>query len=113
VKNILFAGMIGVWATTAMAHSPLERTSPADDAIITAVPSEVLFDFKGGIRLTRVTMIHNNHEATKLDLSGHAGFITNHAVPMPDLGHGDYLIEWRGLGLDGHALNGTISFTVE
>jgi len=29
------------------------------------------------------------------------------------MGTGNYLIEWRGLGGDGHALNGTFSFTVE
>ncbi len=32
---------------------------------------------------------------------------------MHDVGAGVYVVEWRGLGSDGHALNGTFSFTVE
>jgi len=29
------------------------------------------------------------------------------------MGPGIYEVEWRGLGADGHALNGTFSFTVK
>jgi methionine-rich copper-binding protein CopC len=29
------------------------------------------------------------------------------------MGAGVYFVKWRGLGADGHALNGTFSFTVE
>lgn len=46
MKTILLAGFIGIWATNAIAHSPLESTTPANEAIIAEVPTEVLFDFK-------------------------------------------------------------------
>ncbi len=113
MKKILFAGMIGIWATGAMAHSPLNGTTPTDEATLTEAPSEVLLGFKGDIRLTRLTMTHADDASVALDLSGHDGFISNYAVPMQPKGGGDYVIEWRGLGADGHALNGTFSFTVE
>lgn len=113
MKQILLSTMIGIWATGAMAHSPLESTTPAHAATVSEVPSEVVFDFKGNIRLTRVTMTYADHEATNLDLSGHKGFISDYAIPLQSMGNGDYLIEWRGLGVDGHALKGTFSFTVE
>ncbi len=113
MKNMLLAGMIGIWSTAALAHSPLESTTPTNEAIIAEVPLEVVFDFKGEIRLTRVTMTYADQAGIDLDLSEHDGFITEYAVPMQDMGSGNYVIEWRGLGSDGHALNGAFSFMVE
>ena len=70
-------------------------------------------DFKGDIRLTRVSMTHAEHPSVDLDLDGFDGFISDYAIPLQSMESGVYLIEWRGLGADGHALNGSLSFTVE
>ena len=45
MKKILFAGLIGIWATGAMAHSPLDGTTPVNEATVTEMPTEVLMDF--------------------------------------------------------------------
>ena len=113
VQNILLAAMMIICATGAIAHSPLKSTIPANDAIISEVPSEVLLGFKGNIRLTRMTMIHADHNAIKMDISGHVGFIKDYVIPIENMGLGIYIISWRGLGADGHALNGKFSFIVE
>jgi methionine-rich copper-binding protein CopC len=113
MKQFLLAGMIGIWASGAMAHSPLGATTPAHEATVVDAPTEVVLDFKGKIRLTRVTMTHADHESVDLDLSGNSGFISDYAIPMQPMGSGIYIIQWRGLGADGHALNGTFSFTVK
>lgn len=113
MKNILLAGLLGIWATGAFAHSALESTMPSDQEIVTEVPLEVILDFKKDIRLTLVTMVHADHPSVDLDLTGHNGFITDYALPMQSMGNGTYVIEWRGLGTDGHAVTGTFSFTVE
>ena len=113
MKNILRAGMMMLWATGAVAHSPLKSTIPADDTVISEVPTEVLLGFKDDIRLTRVTITRANNDAIKMDISGHDGFIKNYAIPIENTGFGIYVINWRGLGADGHALNGKFSFTVE
>lgn len=113
MMKILFAGLMGVWATSAVAHSPLESTTPPDEAVVAQAPADVLLDFKGAIRLTRVTMTHADHEGVDLDLSGHKGFITNYAIPIEAMGSGTYSIAWRGLGIDGHALDGAFAFVVQ
>ena len=113
MRNVLRAGMIMLWATGAVAHSPLKNTIPADDAVISEVPTEVLLDFKGDIRLTRVTIKHADNDAIKMDISGNDGFIKNYIIPIENTSFGIYVIDWRGLGADGHALNGKFSFTVE
>ena len=113
MKKTLLAGMIALWATGAAAHSPLDATFPANEAIVTEMPSEVLMDFKGDIRLTRVAITHADTHTMDMDLGEQTAFTQEFALPMHDMGAGEYVIEWRGLGADGHALNGTFSFTVE
>ncbi|SFR39255.1 copper resistance CopC family protein [Litoreibacter janthinus] len=113
MKSILLAGMIGIWTTGAMAHSPLDATTPANESIVSEMPSEVLLDFKGDIRLTRVSITHADAHSVDVDLGDQTTFTQKFALPMHDMGAGTYVVEWRGLGADGHALNGTFSFTVE
>jgi methionine-rich copper-binding protein CopC len=113
MKNILLAGIVGIWATSAIAHSPLGRTTPADEAVITEMPAEIVMNFKGDIRLTRVAITHADTQRKDIDLGEQTTFTQKFALPMHDMGAGAYVIEWRGLGADGHAMNGTFSFTVK
>ena len=113
MKTFLLAGIIGIWATGAMAHSPLDATTPANEATVTEMPSEVLMDFKGDIRLTRVVITHADALSMDMNIGEQTTFMQEFALPMHDMGAGVYFVKWRGLGADGHALNGTFSFTVE
>ena len=112
MKTTLLAGLMVTWATYAAAHSPLEATIPANEETMASVPAEIVLDFKGNVRLTRVVMTHASHEAD-LDLAGFEGFISDYTIQMPSVGAGTYQIEWRGLGDDGHPMDGRFSFTVE
>ncbi len=112
MKKIFLTSLMVVWSTSASAHSLLEATVPAHEAVIAEVPRELILDFKGYIRLTRVTLTHAEQSAD-LDLDGFSGFISNYTIPLESMGAGMYQIEWRGLGDDGHPMNGTFSFTVE
>lgn len=113
MKQILLAATFGLWGAGALAHAPLEATIPLNGALIAEVPSEVVLDFKGEIRLTRVSVAHGDHPGVDLDLRRFRGFISTYAIPFQGMGSGVYVIEWRGLGRDGHTLNGSFSFTVE
>ena len=111
--KILLAGLMVLWASVATAHSPLKSTTPVHEAVIAQAPDEIRLNFGKAIRLTRLAVAHAEDKKMKLDLSGHDGFKKLYLVPFEGMGTGNYLIEWRGLGNDGHALNGTFSFTVE
>lgn len=113
MKQLLSIAMIGIWTSGALAHSPLEATTPANEATVAQLPSEIVMNFKGDIRLTRVGMTHADHPSVDLDLDSFDGFISSYAIPVQSLGTGLYVIEWRGLGTDGHTMNGSFSFTVE
>ena len=87
MKNFLLSGLIAFWATAAIAHSPLDETTLASPQASSGIMD--------------------------MDLEGQAAFTKEFRLPMHDMGAGVYVIKWRGLGADGHALNGTFSFTVE
>ena len=113
MHKILLAGLIVMWASVTIAHSPLKSTTPVHEAIIAQAPNEIRLDFGKGIRLTRLAVTHTDDKKIRLNLSDHDVFKKLYLIPFKGMGTGNYLIEWRGLGNDGHALNGTFSFTVE
>ncbi|RLJ40925.1 hypothetical protein BCF46_3496 [Litoreibacter meonggei] len=113
MKAILLAGLVSIWAVVASAHSPLMATTPANEATLAEIPTEIALIFKNNIRLTRVTSAHENGDPMKVEISSQTKFATDFLLPFNGVERGDYIIEWRGLGEDGHALNGSFVFTVK
>jgi len=109
----LAAFTVAASATLAFAHSEGMTTMPADGDVVQAAPSEIMFMFDDAIRLTRIEMIHASDPAVDLDLAGQQSFATEYTVPVTAVGDGTYQITWRGLGVDGHPVQGEFSFEVE
>lgn len=98
MKTGLYAGIIAIWATTAFAHSPLDGTIPTNEAILSELPAEVLMDFKGDIRLTRVTLSHADSRAVNVDLGGQKTFAQEFALPCKIWGRGAMWLSGADLG---------------
>jgi methionine-rich copper-binding protein CopC len=95
------------------AHSDMQTTTPQDGALLADVPVEIGLNFTAKMRLTSVKASHSGGEIQAIDLEDYKGFETQFTLPMPPMGPGGYDVEWRGLGMDGHAMQGTFSFEVE
>lgn len=113
MKKIAVIALITVISTGANAHSRVETTTPENGATVSEIPSEISFQFAKEIRLTRVEMIHQDQPSVRLDLGDQTSFGREFALPLEGMGEGTYHIEWRGLGADGHAMQGGFSFTVD
>ncbi|MFK8036058.1 MAG: copper resistance protein CopC [Hyphomicrobiales bacterium] len=113
MKYLIVAALFTLSAVPASAHSKANKMKPANGSVISTVPSEVSLTFVKEIRLTKVSMTHAGKHSEELDLGNQKAFSKAYSVPMKDLGGGSYVIEWRGLGVDGHAMNGSFSFDVE
>lgn len=113
MKKFALIALISTFATGAFAHSPLRMTEPLDGAALSDVPAQIVFGFINEIRLTRVEMTHQDHPTVRLDLGEQNSFDHDFTLPVQEMGDGTYRIEWRGLGADGHAMQGAFTFTVE
>lgn len=113
MKRLAAFALISMLATGATAHSRVETTTPENGATIASAPSEISFSFGDEIRLTRVQMVHQDLHTVPLDLGGQTSFDRVFTLPFQGMGNGTYRIEWRGLGVDGHAMQGEFTFTVD
>lgn len=113
MRNLILVIALSLSASSALAHSLIDKTYPADGEKLAELPIKVEIDFINDFRLTKVKWTHAGKHSQKINLDGQTNFTTEFEFPFKGLGPGHYLIEWRGLGSDGHPQNGSFRFTVE
>lgn len=113
MKKLALFVLLASLSSGAFAHSRVDTTTPENGAVLAVAPEEVRFNFANDIRLTRVDMTHADHPSVQLELGDQKSFDRVFTLPLEGMGVGTYRIEWRGLGIDGHAMQGEFSFTVE
>ncbi len=112
-KRLALAAAFGTAvATSALAHSSKETTSPADGSTVAQPPDAIVMTFDAPMRVTLIQVTGEdgtNYPVTRTD--NMAPSKTFQAVPaaLPD---GSYTVNWRGLAEDGHAMNGSFTFSV-
>ncbi len=113
MKNLTLAACIVLSSAAANAHSKMNATTPEDGMILESPPTEIALNFSDKLRLTKVEASHSSGDTQSIDLSDHNAFVNAFKLPIEPMGTGIYEIEWRGLGVDGHAMQGEFSFEVE
>lgn len=113
MNKLATLALITTLATSAFAHSRVDTTAPENGSVVAKVPTDIGFNFAADIRLTRVDMTYQDHPSIRLDLGGQTSFDRVFTLPLHGMGQGVYRIEWRGLGVDGHAMQGEFTFTVD
>ena len=114
ILKILFTGLFSfLLATSAMAHSPLKNTTPTDESTVLELPENLLLNFKDSMRMTRMTLTNPDQDIIEINLIKYKTFISDYSIPMKNMGKGIYVVKWRGLGSDWHAMNGSFSFLVK
>ena len=113
---------------SAFAHSPLAILSPKDGAVLEQAPTKVEMVFKSVVKLIKL----EDHKLNSEECSSLLGclFISNkgknvtldkdvlmqeskqHLINLPPVNAGNYIVEWRALGEDGHVIKGKFRFKV-
>lgn len=78
------------------------------------MPASINLTFAKAARVTKVTLTHTIGDAShvdRLELPSKK-FITEMELTPEPRGAGDYKVDWRALGEDGHVLKGSFSFTI-
>ena len=100
-----------VFAVTAQAHAHLQKSSPADNSVVTTSPPNLVLNFSEAAQLTALSIRKSGDPEQKLQPlpTDAAAQIT---VPLPRLTSGAYTLSWRVLSADGHVMSGSLRFTL-
>ena len=97
----------------AQAHTHLESSMPAEGAVLTSAPSQIMLHFSEATRLTAVTVQKDGDKEPKT-----IGALPKEAskavtLPVEGLTPGKYNVQWRAIGGDNHVMTGKLNFTVQ
>ncbi|MBE3557582.1 MAG: copper resistance protein CopC [Firmicutes bacterium] len=112
---LAFLLAVALFPGISFAHAHYQSSSPADGASLAQPPTSVTIHFTESIEpsLSKIEVLDaSGQEVT----AGAARPIDNNQglqVPLrPSLSPGKYTVEWSNVATDGHALNGSFTFTV-
>jgi methionine-rich copper-binding protein CopC len=110
VAGLMVVAGLGA-ATTASAHSQLERTDPADGSTLTALPAEITLTFNQNV-LGLGTVLQITGPGGNA-VGGAPKVIDNqvHQPVRPGSPGGAYTVLWRVTSADGHPISGRFGFT--
>jgi methionine-rich copper-binding protein CopC len=111
VLSLLSGLALVAFGLTAHAHAHLQKSSPADNSVITTLPSNLVLNFSEAARLTALSIQKGSESQQSLKpLPTTAA--QQISVPLPALTPGTYLVNWRVVSDDGHVMAGTLHFTL-
>jgi hypothetical protein len=99
-------------APAALAHTHVHHTSIADKASLATSPASFTVEFKGRTSLAGVSLTDAAGKPVPLNYKPPAGPAASFSIPLPALAKGGYILMWRTIGQDGHAMSGKVSFSV-
>ena len=109
--RLVLMGIVGLCALQVQAHTYLSESVPADEAVVTVAPEEIVLGFSEAVILTAVAMRDGGGAEQALEsLPGETG--ERFAVGVSGLSPGDYVVTWRAVGADTHIVSGEFRFTV-
>lgn len=95
----------------AFAHTRLKTSIPAENAVLSAAPSEIVLKFSAPTRLTALVIKKDGESERKLGpLPKEAA--ADFRVPVTSLTPGKYTVSWRAMSADNHVMSGDLHFAV-
>jgi methionine-rich copper-binding protein CopC len=111
ILSLLSGLALVAFGVTANAHAHLQKSSPADNSVITTSPSNLVLNFSEAAQLTALSIQKDGEPAQNLKpLPSTAA--QQISVPLPQLTSGTYSVGWRVVSADGHVMAGALHFTL-
>jgi len=104
------------WASPVSAHGQLDSSSPAPSAVLESAPSEISLDFNEPVVPIARSIEIYNQDGQRIVL-GEALVSPDDpsvliAKDVPAIPDGLYVVAWRAVSNDGHAIDGAYSFQI-
>lgn len=101
-------------AAPASAHEELVSTSPADGAVLDAVPAEVTLTFGEEVESLGAAVVVTDSSGARIgDGAPVVDGVTVTQALLPDAAAGAVTVAYRIVSGDGHPVSGTVAFTLE
>lgn len=119
LKNILVAGVATIgcaFASSALAHTRLEASTPAANAVVSPAPAQLRLQFSDPLELpfSKVNLVDEKGAvvaSAKLAIdSANARVLV---ATVPALRVGAYRVQWTTVTRDGHKIKGEFGFRVK
>ena len=112
VAVILAAALVGVLPAAALAHAEFERSSPEDGEVVEGSPNVIRAFFTEALGDGSEMALVDENGATVAEGGIDPADPSRMRIDPPDLGPGDYEVQWKAFADDGHLETGTFAFTV-
>ncbi|HWA21939.1 MAG TPA: copper resistance CopC family protein [Caulobacterales bacterium] len=99
-------------AGPAFAHGGMVETSIHDQQKFAAAPTSVKVNFEHESAITSVTLMTAAKKQIAVDFKPTKDMGKEYTIPLPQLGKGAYILSYKSVSKDGHAMSGAVSFTV-
>lgn len=115
IQSILAVGAVLVLTTAFAMHLRLVKSSPRDGEMVTSMPTEIRlwFSQKPEIGLTTIKLVREDSTVVELGKVIRTEDSLSVRVPVDKaLVTGTYLVNWRTVSKDGHAVRGSYHFNM-
>ena len=107
------AGLLAV-AAPAAAHDPLHGSDPADGAVLSAAPTQVVLTFAAAQAGIGAEVVVTGPDGTTWsDGPAQTSDVTVTQPLLPSMPDGAYVVTWRSVAQDGHPVSGSFGFTLQ
>jgi copper resistance protein C len=114
-RNVQRGGLLAMlvlFSLDVTAHTGLKESVPGDGTTVATAPSEVKLVFTGPVALMKFALLTATDQPVTVDFKAITDTATEFALAIPSLASGQFKVNWTAVGADGHALNGSLVFTV-
>lgn len=98
-------------ASVASAHAHLKQSTPAEGAVVSTAPAQIVLTFSEPAQVTSLSIQHDANQPEKLSPLPKDAEVTV-TVPTPGLKPGKYIVTWRAISDDKHITSGQVHFTI-
>lgn len=99
-------------STTVSAHTALEKSVPSDGATVTEELNEIVLEFNTALEKGSNFTVENQ-EGEEVPFNVQLLEQSMIGNPKGSMSDGDYTVEWKIIGADGHPIEGVFSFTAK
>jgi methionine-rich copper-binding protein CopC len=107
--------LLAILNGTVFAHTALKESVPAEGSLLNASPEHIQLSFTEEVRLLRldvVTALESAEKKVDIGFAPESAAKAEYSLPLPALSQGNYRVDWSVIGADGHAVQGSVAFSI-